>query len=141
MKRILIIAILLSLIAFNVAIAASPLSFSSSMRYEAEPQLSQVRIYIEDSPSRVEPGFVIIVEGWMPNGHISIYLVGPKNEQLPVIPKERRVQIKQDGVASFMVPYALKGLYPGRWQLVVAGESGIHISTIVIPSEVGSLMM
>lgn len=135
MKRSLILAVLLAPPVFDVA--ATPRSGSFQTPDAVEHQRTQVRLHVEHSQldSGVEPGFLLTVEGWEPNGHISIYLVGPKNEQVDVVSKESRLQIKQDGVASFAVPYTLRGLYAGRWQLVVAGESGIHISTIVIPFE------
>lgn len=134
MRRYLVIFVLLTLLLPPVAAALQ--SQSPPARDTVSYQRSEVRLLVVDGQlnNEDEESFLLTVEGWSPNGHLSIYLVGPKDERVSVVSNESRLQIKQDGVASFAVPYTLRGLYPGRWQLVVAGESGIHICTIVVPS-------
>lgn len=65
MKRSLLIAVLLAPLISNVAAASSP------TRDAVEHQHPQVRLHVEDGQlnSGAEPGFLLTVEGWEPNGH------------------------------------------------------------------------
>jgi hypothetical protein len=79
------------------------------------------------------PGFQLHVENWSSGGEISFYLVGPRGEQVPVVPIERHSVIDDTGRVVFHVPYALRDLYPGQWIGLVAGTSGIHQFNVEIP--------
>ena len=62
-------------------------------------------------------------------------MVGPKGDIVTVVPKEHPAPLKADGIATFTIPYAVRGLYPGTWQLVAAGKiSGVHIVPVNIPA-------
>jgi hypothetical protein len=132
----LVTLLFVALFGIGFATASQPPASSSPPAKAAEGNGSSVKLYIDhNQPNSVAgPSFKVSIEGWQPNGHIAIYLVGPEGEEISVVPKEHPVQIEQDGVATFTIPYKLRGLYPGQWQLVVGGESGIHLATVIIPS-------
>jgi len=136
----LIAALLLATPASGAAIVDVAVPQGSAASISTEHRSSRVELSIANNQSNSVGGrgFVLSIEGWEPNGHLSIYLVGPKGERVAVVPMEHQVQIKGDGLATFAVPYKLRGLYPGQWQLIVAGESGIHMATVVIPAADGT---
>ena len=101
----------------------------------AAPTIGSVGLHVEHGQpnGKSGPSFLLQVEGWKPNGHLSVYLIGPKGEKVDVASVEKDLQIESDGGATVLIPYKLRGLYPGTWQVLVAGESGAHMIAVEIP--------
>jgi hypothetical protein len=113
----------------------------SSGAVAAEPEPSprketQVTLNAEyDTFSNAEGyGLVLIVSKWEPQETAEVHMVGPRGEVLTIVSRELSLRAKENGRITVFVPYALPGLYPGHWELVVAGKSGIHRAGIEVPA-------
>ncbi len=80
------------------------------------------------------PGFLLRIEGWAADGHLAVRMVGPKGEIVDVVADDQNMSVQSDGKASALVPYTLKGLFPGAWKLQVGGASGVHAIAVQIPT-------
>jgi len=79
-------------------------------------------------------GFVLIVSKWEPHGTAEVHMVGSRGEVLTVVSRALSLRANENGRITVFVPYGLSGLYPGHWELVVAGKTGIHKAGIEVPS-------
>lgn len=81
----------------------------------------------------VGPGFLLQIEGWAPDGHLAVRMVGPKGEIVDVIADNQNMAVQADGKASALVPYKLQGLFPGTWEIQAGGAVGVHTIAVQIP--------
>jgi len=79
------------------------------------------------------PSFGVKVFGWVPNGDVVVFLVGPQGEEIAIIPMENSVKATSEGETSFLIPYEFEGVYPALWMVVIAGSSGGHAIEVKIP--------
>jgi hypothetical protein len=79
-------------------------------------------------------GLVLIVSKWEPQGTAEVHMVSPRGEVLTIVSRELTLRANDKGRITVFVPYGLPGLYPGRWELVVAGKNGIHKAGLEVPS-------
>lgn len=96
---------------------------------------TSVTLQIEHNQTdlRGDPAFIIKVTHWSPAGEFSIYMVGPKGEEVALVPPEKSLRADENGSFSLTVPYEHKRLYRGKWVLLIAGPSGIHKATVEVP--------
>ena len=129
MKRLLAFAGLIALA--TTAVAGGPEENATSPRQESE-----VGIHAEyDTYSDAEGyGFVLIISKWEPHAAVEVHIVGPRGEILTIVSPDSSILASEKGRVTVFVPYSLTGLYPGNWQLVVAGKNGIHQAEIEIPA-------
>jgi len=80
-----------------------------------------------------DPCFRIALHNWTANGDVSIQLIGPKGEIVPVVPTERPIHASPEGGGTVTIPYKHRGLYPGLWLLMASGPCGIHECKVEIP--------
>jgi hypothetical protein len=99
-------------------------------------QESQVAINAEyDTFSESEGyGFVLIVNKWEPRETAEVNMVGPQGEVLTIVSRTRSLRANEKGRFTVFVPYGLRGLYAGHWQLIIAGKNGIHQAGIEVPA-------
>jgi len=99
------------------------------------PGSGPVALHVEHGryQGAVGPGFLLQIEGWVPNGHLAVRMVGPKNEIVDVIADNQNMSVQPDGKASALVPYKLQGLFPGAWEIQVGGASGVHRIAVQVP--------
>jgi len=99
------------------------------------PGKGEVKLHVEHGryQGSVGPGFLLRIEGWAPNGHLAVRMVGPKGEIVDVIADRDNMAVQPDGKASALVPYKLQGLFPGAWEVQVGGATGVHTTAVQIP--------
>ena len=79
-------------------------------------------------------GFVLIVSKWEPRETAEVNMVGPQGEVLTIVSRTRSLRANEKGRFTVFVPYGLRGLYAGHWQLIIAGKNGIHQAGIEVPA-------
>ena len=79
-------------------------------------------------------GFVLIVNKWEPRETAEVNMVGPQGEILTIVSRTRSFRANEKGRFTVFVPYGLRGLYAGHWQLIIAGKNGIHQAGIEVPA-------
>ncbi len=89
---------------------------------------AKVEIHVEHGVALpwAKPGFRIEISGWQPNGDLTLYAVGPDGSKIAIIPEDKAVQADEDGALTVTIDYARKGLIPGHWMFLAAGQPGIH---------------
>jgi len=99
------------------------------------PGTGPVALHVEHGryQGTVGPGFLLQIEGWVPDGHLAVRMVGPKGEIVEVIADNQNMSVQADGKASVLVPYKLQGLFPGAWELQAGGASGVHTLAMQVP--------
>jgi len=99
------------------------------------PGSGPVALHVEHGryQGTVGPGFLLQIEGWVPDGHLAVRMVGPKGEIVEVIADNQNMSVQADGKASALVPYQLQGLFPGAWEIQAGGASGVHTLAIQVP--------
>jgi hypothetical protein len=75
----------------------------------------------------------LYVSGWTPDAEFSIYAVDKAGATIPIVAPDKHLRAGPDGNVSFSIPYAVRGLHPGFWVFVVAGEPGVHQFQLMIP--------
>jgi hypothetical protein len=110
-----------------VGMAAEP---DAPVRKESEVTLNAEYGTFSDSEGY---GFVLIVSKWEPGATAEVHMVGPRGDTLTIVSSARSLRANEKGRLTVFVPYGLKGLYAGHWQLVVAGKNGIHQARIEVP--------
>ena len=134
-----------SLLSLMLAASPAPTAPATAPRHELhEIQLTPVtasaagpvglHVDYDRYQGAVGPGFLLHIENWVPNGHLAVRMVGPKNEIVDVIADKQNMQVQLDGKASALVPYKLQGLYPGAWQVQVGGAAGVHTIAVQVPA-------
>ena len=124
-----------------VVILASPINTyaqqpSATSREATDQKTTTVRLYVDQEVlfQNGDVGFVLAVVGWKPRGNFSFHAVGPGGEVIPIVPIKASRMVSATGETKLSIPYGLRGLYPGLWQFVFAGDSGIHNVNIPIPN-------
>ena len=99
-------------------------------------QESQVTINAEyDTFSEAQGyGFVLIVNKWEPRGMAEVNMVGPQGEILTIVSRALSLRANEKGRFTVFVPYGQRGLYAGKWQMIIAGKDGIHQAGIEVPA-------
>ncbi len=93
---------------------------------------TEERVVIESG----EPGFILQVQGWEPNGTFVVYAVDSDGKQLPIIPEKHAKRTSAEGASTISIPYRMRGLHPGQWMFLVFGAPGAHAISVVIPKVV-----
>ena len=111
-----------------VGIAAEP---ETSVRKESEVTINAEYDTFSNSEGY---GFVLIVNTWEPRATAEVNMVGPQGEIITIVSPARSLKANEKGRFTVFVPYGLRGLYAGTWQLVIAGKNGIHQAAIEVPA-------
>jgi hypothetical protein len=76
------------------------------------------------------------IHGWEPDGLIVFDMVGPKGEQVAVVPASANAHADDRGEADITLPYEMRGLYPGAWNgFVRMGSQSMRISIDIPESQ------
>ena len=128
MKRAL--SLCSSLVMMATCVVGNAAEPEASLRQESEVTINAEYDTFSDSEGY---GFVLIVSKWEPHVPAEVHMVGPRGDTLTIVSSARSLQANEKGRFTVFVPYGLKGLYAGQWQLVVAGKNGIHQARIEVP--------
>ncbi len=122
---------------FALGLFAFFLGFMPLGAYCAEKPVdpAKVEIHVEHGVRLPggRPAFRVEVSGWQPNGELFMYAIAPDGTQIAIIPKEKPVQVDENGEFSVDIDYQRKGLGLGHWVFLIAGKPGIHEFEIDLP--------
>ena len=129
-------ALLLLTCALQQAVYAAAPNPAVSMYEPAEPDSTSVRLEVERDKllENGNPGFVLYVTGWTAEAEFSISAIDRAGGIVWIVPVEKHLNAPLEGTFSFSIPYNLRGLHPGSWIFLVAGQPGTHRFDMVIPA-------
>ncbi len=125
-----------SFVFFLSWLGALPVQADQEMPFiKAEETATSVRLNTKEQViiESGEPGFVLLVEGWEPNGTFVVYAVDSEGKQIPIISKENAKRASPEGASTVSIPYRMRGLHPGQWVFLVFGAPGAHTVQVVVP--------